>query len=149
MLTRGITLREIPPSGSNSRDARAWTEEFRRALAREDLALATVRAYYGDLETFFRWYGPHRIDALTAGDLISYRQYLSEARSLKPASVQRKLEALRRFCRWAHQHGKLQSNVAAEVKLARPVRRVRPAGLTKAEAHSFAASRRTVTARAG
>lgn len=63
-------------------------------------------------------------------DLISYRQYLSEERSLKPASVNRKLEALRRFCRWPHQHGKLRSNVAAEVKLARPVRGVPPAGLT-------------------
>jgi site-specific recombinase XerD len=70
-------------------------------LAREDLALTTVRAYHGDLEAFFRWYGAHRIEALTSVGLISYRQYLSGERSLKPASVNRKLEALRRFCRWA------------------------------------------------
>jgi hypothetical protein len=30
----------------------SWTEEFRRALAREDLALSTVRAYRIDLEIF-------------------------------------------------------------------------------------------------
>src|SRR5882757_8946574 len=121
-----MTLREIPLPASNSGEGPAWTEEFRRALAREDLALTTVRAYHGDLEAFFHWYGPHRVEALTSVDLITYRQYLTEERSLKPASVNRKLEALRRFCRWAHQHGKLRSNVAAEVKLARPVRGVRP-----------------------
>ena len=88
-LTRGMTLREIPPAASNSGDGHAWTEEFRRALAREDLALPTVRAYQGDLEAFFRWYGSHRVAALTSVDLISDRQYLSEERNLKPASVNR------------------------------------------------------------
>jgi site-specific recombinase XerD len=39
-------------------------------------------------------------------NLIGYRQYLSDERHLKPTSINRKLEALRRFCRWAHQHGK-------------------------------------------
>ena len=104
--TRGTVL----PGPRNS--AERWP--------REDLAVTTVRAYHGDREAFFRWYGPHRVEALTSVDLITYRQYLSDERSLKPASVNRKLEALRRFCRWAHQHGKLRSNVAAEVKLARP-----------------------------
>lgn len=137
VLTRGMTLREIPQPAGNSGEGSSWTEEFRRALAREDLALTTVRAYCGDLEAFLRWYTPHRVEALTAVDLISYRHYLSEERSLKPASVNRKLEALRRFCRWAHRHGKLRSNVAAEVKLARPVRGVRPTGLTEAEAHGM------------
>lgn len=66
--TRGVTLREIPQAASNSGKGPAWTEEFRRALAREDLALTTVRAYHGDLEAFFRWYGPHRVEALTSVD---------------------------------------------------------------------------------
>jgi integrase/recombinase XerC len=130
-------LREIQPAGSHSGDGPSWTEEFRQALAAEDLALSTVRAYRGDLEAFCRWYAPHRLEALTSVDLIGYRQYLSQERRLQPASVNRKLEALRRFCRWAHQHGRLRSNVAAEVKLARPVRGVRPAGLTEAEAHGL------------
>jgi hypothetical protein len=61
------------------------------------LALTTVRAYHSDLGTFLRWYAPHPVEALTAVDLIRYRQHLSEERSLKPASVNRKLEALRRL----------------------------------------------------
>jgi integrase/recombinase XerC len=132
-----MTLREIHRSADNPGEGPCWTEEFHRALAGEDLALTTVRAYRSDLTAFFRWYAPHRVETLTSLDLIGYRQYLSEERRLKPASINRKLEALRRFCRWAHQHGKLPSNVAAEVKLTRPVRGVRPAGLAAAEAHGL------------
>jgi hypothetical protein len=45
-------LREIQPAASRN-SGEAWSEEFRRALALEDLALTTVRAYQGDLEAFF------------------------------------------------------------------------------------------------
>ena len=44
--------------------------KFRRALATEDLALTTVRAYQGGLEAFFRWYA-HQLEALTSVDLIN------------------------------------------------------------------------------
>lgn len=132
-LTRGLTLREIQQAGRKSIEGLSWVEDFRLALSTEDLALTTVRAYCGDLESFLRWYAPHPVEALTTVDLISYRQHLSEERRMRPASVNRKLEALRRFCRWAHRHGKMPSNVAGEVKLARPVRGVCPAGLTEAE----------------
>jgi len=137
VLTRGLTLREIQRAGAKSTEGAAWAKDFREALSSEDLALTTVRAYCGDLESFLRWYAPHAVGALTTVDLISYRQHLSEERSMRPASINRKLEALRRFCRWAHQHGKLPSNVAAEVKLARPVRGVCPARLTEAETQSL------------
>jgi integrase len=50
-----------------------------------------------------------------------------------PASVNRKLEALRRFCRWAHTTGKLRTNVAAELKLARAPRGTRPKALLPVE----------------
>jgi hypothetical protein len=39
-----MTLREIPQAVSNSGEGLAWAEEFRRTLAREDLAVTTVRA---------------------------------------------------------------------------------------------------------
>ena len=56
---------------------------------------------------------------------------------MKPASVNRKLEALRRFCRWAHATGKLRTNVAAELKLARAPRGTRPKGLLPAEGQAL------------
>ena len=142
-------MREIQQTGGISKQDPSWADEFRRALSGEDLALSTVRAYCGDLTAFFRWYAPHSVRALSTKDLIRYRQHLSEERGLGPASVNRKLEALRRFCRWAHQRGRLPSNVAAEVKVARPLRGPRPAGLTMAEAQGGAARRRSVCAWTG
>jgi site-specific recombinase XerC len=52
---------------------------------------------------------------------------------MMPASVNRKLEALRRFCRWAHTTGKLRTNVAAELKLTRAPRGTQPKGLLASE----------------
>ncbi len=74
---------------------------------------------------------------LTPSDLGHFRQYLSRDRGLKPASVNRKLQALRRFCRWALATGKLQANVAAQLKLARAARGTRPKGLIAAEVQSL------------
>jgi len=65
-------------------------------------------------------------------DIMNYRRHLSGG-GLKPASINRKLEALRRLCRWAHREGKLVVNPASEVKLARTMRDLRPVGLTELE----------------
>ena len=124
---------------------------FLRALAREDLASVTVRGYRSDLSLFAAWYDGHPIEKLTASDLAHFRQYLSGDRSMKPASVNRKLEALRRFCRWAHTTGKLHTNVAAELKLARAQRGTRPKGLLVSEVQALlraaGQSRRTLARR--
>lgn len=131
-LSRGLTLREIPPSRPKSSE-HPWVAAFLKALAREDVASVTVRGYRSDLGLFAAWYDGHAIEELTAIDLAHFRQHLSRDRDLKPASVNRKLEALRRFCRWAHTAGKLRTNVAAELKLARAPRGTRPKGLIATE----------------
>jgi site-specific recombinase XerD len=107
--------------------------EFARALAREDLSPLTVRGYASDVALFLDWYAPNKLEKLSAVDLIHYRQHLADEKGLRPASLNRRLEALRRFCRWAHEQKRLKSNVAAEVKLARAVRGVRPKGLNEPE----------------
>ena len=56
---------------------------------------------------------------------------------MKPASINRKLEALRRFCRWAHTSGRLRTNVAAELRLARTSRGTRPKGLVAPEVQAL------------
>jgi site-specific recombinase XerD len=116
-----------------------------------DVASVTVRGYHSDLGQFAVWYDGHPIENLTASDLAHFRQYLSRDRSMKPASVNRKLEALRRFCRWAHTTGKLRTNVAAELKLARAPRGMRPKGLLPAQVQGLlraaGQSRRTLARR--
>ena len=129
-------MREIQPPARIQGD-HPWRVEFVRALAREDLSPLTVRGYGRDLELFLDWYAPNKLEKLSAVDLIHYRQHLADEKGLRPASLNRRLEALRRFCRWAHQEKKLKSNVAAEVKLARTVRGVRPKGLSDSEIQSL------------
>jgi site-specific recombinase XerD len=64
---------------------------------------------------------------------MRYWRHLIRENRLKPASINRKLEALRRFCRWAEGAGKLQSNPVAAVKRERPVRDLRAVELTESE----------------
>jgi site-specific recombinase XerD len=135
-LTQGLTLREIPPGPPKSRE-HPWVAAFLKALTREDIAPVTVRGYRSDLGLFAAWYDGHRLEKLTASDLAHFRQYLSRERSMKPASINRKLEALRRFCRWAHTSGRLRTNVAAELRLARTPRGTRPKGLVAPEVQAL------------
>jgi len=110
---------------------------FLKALTREDVAPLTVRGYRSDLGLFAAWYDGHPLEKLTASDLAHFRQYLSRERSMKPASINRKLEALRRFCRWAYTSGRLRTNVAAELRLARTPRGTRPKGLVAPEVQAL------------
>jgi site-specific recombinase XerD len=125
-------LREIQPPAAIRGD-HPWAAEFVRALAREDLSPLTVRGYARDVALFLDWYVPNKLEKLSIVHLIHYRQHLADEKGFRPASLNRRLGALRRFCRWAHEQKKLKSNVAAEVKLARTVRDVRPKRLNEPE----------------
>jgi integrase/recombinase XerC len=131
-----LTLREIPPRPPKSRE-HPWVAAFLKALTREEVAPLTVRGYRSDLGLFAAWYDGQPLEKLTASDLAHFRQYLSRERSMKPASINRKLEALRRFCRWAHTSGRLRTNVAADLRLARTPRGTRPKGLVAPEVQAL------------
>jgi site-specific recombinase XerD len=127
-----MTLRAIQPAAQKTGD-HPWLAGFLTQLRREDLSPMTVRGYQSDLQLFLRWYESPALEQLSALDVMNYRHHLAGKSGLKPASINRKLEALRRLCRWAHREGKLPANPAAEVMLARTVRDLRPVGLTEAE----------------
>jgi integrase/recombinase XerC len=126
-----MTLRTIQ-SDVRKPGEHPWLIAFLKQLGREDLSAMTVRGYQSDLLLFLRWYKSPALEKLTAVDIMNYRRHLTGG-GLKPASINRKLEALRRLCRWAHREGQLAVNPAAEVKLARTVRDLRPVGLTETE----------------
>lgn len=133
-------MRTIPRAGLNSADR--WLADFLSQLQRDDLAPATVRGYRYDLRQFLSWFTrakgtSARFEKLAALDLINYRQHLVKLEGLRPATVNRRLEALRRFCRWAHQSKRLKTNVALELRPVRTVRNIRPAGLTEPEVHTL------------
>jgi site-specific recombinase XerD len=133
-------LRTTQPAERKSPDR--WLADFVGRLRREDLAPATVRGYRYDLQQFLRWFGQAkgsaaRFEKLSILDLINYRQHLVNVEALQPATINRRLKALRRFCRWTQQNRLLKSNVALELKLVRTARSTRPMGLIEPEVHNL------------
>lgn len=114
---------------------------FLASLAREDLAPATLRGYRYDLRHFLAWHAAiageaFAIGRLAAHDLVAYRQHMIAA-GHRPATVNRRLEALRRLCRWARAEGVLAADAAHEVRPVRTARDRQPAGLTDSEIHAL------------
>lgn len=118
-----------------------WLTAFLADLARADLAPATQRGYGYDLRHFLAWHssmqaGGFALERLGEYDLIAYRQHLLAA-GRRPATINRRLDALRRLCRWARGAGSLRDDVARGLRPVRTVRNRQPAGLTDAEAHAL------------
>lgn len=139
--TRGMALRAIQTRTQLAAPDPAWLTAFLDDLARADLAPATRRGYGYDLRHFLAWHagirdGGFALGRLAAHDLIAYRQHLLAA-NRRPATINRRLDALRRLCRWAHGTGSLSTDVAHGLRPVRTVRNRQPAGLTDAEAYAL------------
>lgn len=109
-------------------------------MKREDLSPVTVRGYVSDLETFIVWLKQSRgtkvrLNQISTIELINYRQHLIAVKGLKPATVNRRLEALRRFCKWACNQKLIKRDIATEPKAVRTVRSQKPIGLVEPEVH--------------
>lgn len=129
-------MQEIPASTATA--GPPWLADFRASLERADLAPATVFGYLKDVRQFLHWQAcAGDFPTLTELELIAYRQYLIAERRLRPATVNRRLEALRRLCRWAEGEGRLRADVADTVKPVRTERNRQPVGLTAVEVHGL------------
>jgi len=114
---------------------------FFASLAHDDLAPATLRGYRYDLRHFLAWHHtvqdkPFTIGSLAEYELVAYRQYMVAA-GRRPATVNRRLDALRRLCRWARGTGALSADAAGSVRPMRTVRNRQPVGLTDIEIHAL------------
>jgi len=94
---------------------------FEEYLLRLGLSPATVVNYLADMRGFARWCVESgrggSLLSLTAADVQTYCQHLQTERRLSAATVNRHLQAIRRFCDFARQADLMASNPAAEVKL--------------------------------
>ena len=82
-----------------------------------DLSHNTLRAYRGDLKAFSLHVGLHSsVNELSAGDLVNF---LEEQRNsgLSPASIRRRMAALRRFCRWLLENDVVAKDPWSEVSV--------------------------------
>jgi len=114
-------------------------DDFTTSLRKEDLAVSTVEGYRRDMTIFFRWLD--QIDAsfgkLTEIDLTAYKQHLLRTKRQRPATINRRIQAVRRFCRWARGRGIIATDISQKVKAVRIAPRRQPAGLTDAEVHAL------------
>jgi integrase/recombinase XerC len=135
-----MTLRAIQTSAAIASEP-DWMAAFLAALAKDDLAPATLRGYRYDLRHFLAWHqgvqdAAFTIKGLADYDLVAYRQHMVAA-GRRPATVNRRLDALRRLCRWAQATGSLIIDAAREVRPMRTVRNQQPVGLTDIEVHAL------------
>src|SRR3712207_3148000 len=85
--------------------------DFVQELTRQEVAEKTMRSYQSDLRHFTRWFEgttgeAFRAAAVTPTDVRDYKAHLVSVERRRPATVNRRLAALRRFCRWAKAAGR-------------------------------------------
>lgn len=83
---------------------------FRAWLEAQDRSPRTVRAYISDLSHFARWFAqtngqPLTPEVMTPADVREYRQWMTVTQGLAPATVNRRIAALRAYTNWAYSAG--------------------------------------------
>jgi site-specific recombinase XerD len=114
---------------------------FLASLQSDGLAPATVRGYRYDIRHFLGWYGarhdsPFALGMLTQQILAAYRRYTIAA-DQRPATINRRLEALRRLGQWACVTGDLAVDAMGHVPPLRTIRDRRPDSLTEHEVQAL------------
>ena len=98
---------------------------FARSLGEQDLSPVTARGYLHELGKFRGWLEgdadakPRDLRRVTAVDLVNYRQNLLRTERLQAATINRKLQAIKKLCGWALDQGLVKANVAREVRFVR------------------------------
>src|SRR5262249_25115057 len=141
-LTRGSKLRPIRRRPASVASPREVLTDFANSLVRADLSLRTVEGYRYDLEMFRRWLEKTRgqdvnLLAVLATDLMSRRHPLLRVEKSRPTTINRRLQALRRFYRWAKKSGLVASDPTEDIKTVRIDRAHQPRGLAQPEVHAL------------
>jgi site-specific recombinase XerD len=95
--------------------------DFTAELHRQEVAEKTVRSYRSDLAHFRRWFEgstgeAFRAGAVTPTDVRDYKAHLVSVERRRPATVNRRLAALRRFFLWTKAAGRCTEVVTDGVK---------------------------------
>jgi site-specific recombinase XerD len=96
-------------------------DAFLTALTGREASAHTIAAYRRDLTGFAAWFQGHvgtpcTLAAITPTDVRDFRASLRDTQHRTPATVNRKLAALRSFCQWAITTGRRTDSPVATVK---------------------------------
>src|SRR5206468_3403689 len=91
------------------------------SLEAEEAATLTVKNYLLDLAHFATWFAgtngePLTLSAITPTDIREYKSYLLASAKAKPATVNRRLAALRKLSRFARKKGWIADDPTQDVK---------------------------------
>jgi site-specific recombinase XerD len=95
---------------------------FEEHLVRSALASTTIVNYLADLRTLARWHANVNGEAdslleLTPDDIREYRRHMQANEGWTPATINRRLQAVRKFYSFAMETGLAGSNPASRVQL--------------------------------
>ncbi len=95
---------------------------FEEHLSRSALASRTIVNYLADLRTLARWHADVRgatssLLDLTSDDIREYRRYMQTNEGWTPTTINRRLQAVRKFYSFAMETGLTESNPASKVQL--------------------------------
>jgi len=87
-------------------------QDFLQYLHEQDRSQATIRAYASDLRAFRIWFEtannePLMVERVTAVDMREYRRHLA-VQGKTPATINRRLAAIRAWLQWAQRRGLIQ-----------------------------------------
>lgn len=120
-----------------------WFEQFEKSLVKQDLAPSSIRGYLYDVKMFKVWIEDFYqqeivLTHVTTNDLRVYRDYLVKIKRHKVASVNRRLQSIKRFYHWLMQTEKtMKAQPAKEVRFMRRSKRTQPTILTKKEIYDL------------
>jgi len=98
-----------------------WLAQFKHYLLASDLAPVTVSNYLADLQAFAHWLGQRAegrtsLLSISPGDVQDYCAYLQMAQHLSPVTINRRLQAIRKFAKFALVNELAETNPTAGLK---------------------------------
>lgn len=125
------------------RDQDIWIQKFHKSLIKQDLTDNTIRVYLHDLKLFKNWlhdFYQEEIELIqtTTNDIRAFREYLSKIKRHKASSLNRRLQAVKRFYKWIVATSKsIVESPADNVRFMRRAKLTQPSSLTNKEIHAL------------
>jgi integrase/recombinase XerD len=119
---------EVPmrPIKIISTQAQSLISDFICSLSQEDLHAKTLSEYTSDLKDFAHWFESvwmdHQEESLfhplevTTPTIARYREHMQITRFLKPSTINRRINSIKRYFDWAKQKGIIQNNHSRPIK---------------------------------